>query len=399
MKLLLNTLFLCFTTNNCIVKSTNPFYKLPILSRIAKWASKRLSFSSVSNINVLPINVDTNTAVSTVSDVSTVSKQNIFDLNWYVIGYPNDFSRQYPVKRNVWGRNYVIWKNSNNKYCAIDDACTHRGASLSAGKLNDGCVVCPYHGYEYDSMGELKKVPGLASFQCSYMKNTKYYQVVEKNGWIYLNISPFTKTSDTEPFEENIFNESEIHEKMSVIYTNLEYNCYSRLVSENSLDIMHIAFVHTFGNSENPSPIFEIPPTKLSHPNHFKTVYIYESGKKSITNKVYGIKHIKVENEFVLPHTTVARVIFGEYINTVVTFATPIGTNKTQLYVKTYRNYWQNWVGDIITRYLMDKTMWEDKTVIETIDPTMMDGIFNMKYDKLQNTYKTQYKNLEQRVF
>jgi phenylpropionate dioxygenase-like ring-hydroxylating dioxygenase large terminal subunit len=359
-----------------------------------KWATKLIKSPKIeTNQIVLP----------TISEDKTVkiSIQDVYDLNWYVIGYPSDFTTHRPVKRTIWGRNYVIWKtldeNNNYKYNALDDACTHRGASLSTGNLNDGCATCPYHGYEYNSMGELSKVPGLENFQSSYMKNTKYYHVIEKNGWIFLNISPFTKSENSREIllEEHIFEEKEVSENMSVTYTDLEYDCYSRLVSENSLDIMHIAFVHTFGNSENPSPIFEIPPTKLNdHPNHYKTVYIYESGKHSITNKVYGMKHIKVETEFVLPHTTIARVIFGEYINTVVTFATPIDTQKTRLYVKTYRNYWRNGFGDIITRYLMDKTMLEDKSIIETIDPSMMDGNFNMKYDKLQNTYKTQYKKL-----
>ena len=40
----------------------------------------------------------------------------------------------------------------------------------------------------------------------------------------------------------------------------------------------------------------------------------------------------------------------------------------------------------------MHTTMLEDKSIVEHIDPRYMDGKFNMKYDKLQNTYKTLYK-------
>ena len=111
-----------------------------------------------------------------------------------------------------------------------------------------------------------------------------------------------------------------------------------------------------------------------------------------MAKKLFGFKDLKIENEFVLPHTTIARVIFGDYVSTVMTFALPINENKSRLFVKTYRNFWYNEFGDKITRDLMYKTMLQDKAVVEAIDKSCMDGKFNMKYDKLQNTYKSFYK-------
>ncbi|HEX7663205.1 MAG TPA: Rieske 2Fe-2S domain-containing protein [Polyangiaceae bacterium] len=32
---------------------------------------------------------------------------------------------------------------------AIEDACNHAGASLSEGPIEDGCVMCPMHGYVF----------------------------------------------------------------------------------------------------------------------------------------------------------------------------------------------------------------------------------------------------------
>ena len=93
-----------------------------------------------------------------------------------------------------------------------------------------------------------------------------------------------------------------------------------------------------------------------------------------------------------MPHTTVARVIFGEFVSTVITFALPIGDNKSKLFVKTYRNFWKNSFGDIITKNTMYNTMLQDKLVVESIDNRFIDGKFNMKFDKLQNTYKSFYK-------
>jgi len=47
----------------------------------------------------------------------------------------------------------------------------------------------------------------------------------------------------------------------------------------------------------------------------------------------------------------------------------------------------------------MYTTMLQDKAVVEGIDPEFMDGKFNMKFDKLQNTYKTVYNRFVHSVF
>lgn len=37
----------------------------------------------------------------------------------------------------------------NGRYYAIDDVCPHMGASLGAGQLCDGVVVCPWHAWRF----------------------------------------------------------------------------------------------------------------------------------------------------------------------------------------------------------------------------------------------------------
>jgi len=323
--------------------------------------------------------------------------QDKYDLQWYVIGETKSFLTNVPKKIKVWNTNYVVWKNENNTFIGLDDVCPHKGASLSGGVVCNNHVVCPYHGYEFNTDGILSKVPGI-NFQPSPVYDIDKYNVVEKNGWVYLNTLKVNPKNDdctcSEPCDihkENIFVEPEIAQNCSSVFLEMEYNCYSRVLSENSLDVMHIAFVHTFGNAERPNPIREEPP-KLVGPNHYKSTYYYEAGEESMARKVFNVKDLIIENEFVLPHTTIARVIFGDQISTVVTFALPIGENKSKLFVKTYRNFWQNQFGDIITQNTMYNTMLQDKVVVEGIDSRFMEGKFNMKFDKLQNTYKSFYK-------
>jgi phenylpropionate dioxygenase-like ring-hydroxylating dioxygenase large terminal subunit len=322
-----------------------------------------------------------------------LTDQNKYDLQWYVIGTKADFSKNIPKKTTIWNKNYVVWRNGDNQYIGLDDVCPHKGASLSGGKVCNNHVICPYHGYEFDENGKLDKVPGI-SFHPSPVYDVSKYQVIEKNGWVYLNTySDIAKIDNSTglPYTENIYVEPEVVRNDSAVFLDMDFNCYSRIVSENSLDVMHIGFVHTFGNSKNPAPV-EVHPPKEVGPNHFKTSYLYEAGDKSFARKIFGAKDLRIENEFILPHTTIARVIFGPFISTVITFALPINENKSKLFVKTYRNFWPNQLGDMVTENWMFNTMLQDKLVIENIDSRFMEGKFNMRFDKLQNTYKTFYK-------
>ena len=314
-----------------------------------------------------------------------------YDLQWYVIGTKNEFVTNEPKKITVWNKNYVVWKMQDNTFVGLDNVCSHKGASLAGGVVYNNSLVCPYHGYEFDQNGTLTKVPGIC-FQPSPNYNVAKFNVIEKNGWVYLNTySDDVKHLTDFSTEHNIVTEEEVIRNDSVVDLKMEFNCYSRILSENSLDVMHIGFVHTFGNRKRPAPIEIHPPVQIG-PNHYKTSYTYQAGEESLARKFFGVKDLVIENEFILPHTTIARVIFGESISTVVTFALPINDKKSILYVKTYRNFWKNQFGDKITRNMMYNTMLQDRLVIENIDQRFMDGKFNMKFDKLQNTYKSFYK-------
>jgi len=331
----------------------------------------------------------------------------LYDLSWYVIGESNSFNKNKPYKITVWDHDYVIWKDDNNTYFAMDNHCSHRGAPLSNGRLlKNGNIMCGYHGYEFNNSGVLCKVPGL-NFTSNPCKNQKSYNIVEQDNLIYLNT--FGKTSNNFN-RNNIFQEPEaINSSFRKIMLEFNFNAYGRVISENSLDVMHIGFVHTFGNRENPSPIKEIPPYLVKDENntnnifHYRTEYLYQSGKNSMAKTVFKSDKLTIQNEFILPHTTVARVIFGNYISTVITNVLPINNTHSKLFVKTYRNFWCsassdlrsfniNTIGDLITRNMMYNTVLQDKGIIENIKLKYIDGRFNLKYDKLQNVYRAFYK-------
>lgn len=47
------------------------------------------------------------------------------------------------------GDRMVAVFNDGGRYFAIDDFCPHMGASLAAGYLEKGAVVCPWHAWKF----------------------------------------------------------------------------------------------------------------------------------------------------------------------------------------------------------------------------------------------------------
>jgi len=59
----------------------------------------------------------------------------------------------------VEGHRIALFRDRDRIY-AIDDECTHQGAPLSEGSVEDGEVECPWHGSRFDlASGEVREDP------------------------------------------------------------------------------------------------------------------------------------------------------------------------------------------------------------------------------------------------
>jgi nitrite reductase/ring-hydroxylating ferredoxin subunit len=65
------------------------------------------------------------------------------------------------MKKVSVDENEILVTNIDGNYFAIDDTCSHAGATLSEGKLEDSIITCDWHGAKFDCKnGKLVKFPG-----------------------------------------------------------------------------------------------------------------------------------------------------------------------------------------------------------------------------------------------
>mgnify|MGYP001185361181 FL=1 len=66
-----------------------------------------------------------------------------------LVGKTSDIPSGKMVMVSADGRDILV-TNVDGNYYAMDDTCSHAGASLSEGSLNGSTLVCPWHGSTWD---------------------------------------------------------------------------------------------------------------------------------------------------------------------------------------------------------------------------------------------------------
>ena len=78
---------------------------------------------------------------------------------WYAVLEAKELKKNKLIGVTRLSEKLVFWRDENNEIACIFDKCCHRGASLSAGKIINNHVECPFHGFQYDSSGKVKVIP------------------------------------------------------------------------------------------------------------------------------------------------------------------------------------------------------------------------------------------------
>lgn len=67
----------------------------------------------------------------------------------HVVGSTDEVSEGSPLVVNVDDEEIAIFYE-NGEYFAMNNVCPHQGGPLGDGKVEDNCVYCPWHGWEFD---------------------------------------------------------------------------------------------------------------------------------------------------------------------------------------------------------------------------------------------------------
>jgi phenylpropionate dioxygenase-like ring-hydroxylating dioxygenase large terminal subunit len=155
---------------------------------------------------------------------------------WFAVANLADVPEDKPHAVELLGRKVVLWK-AGSQVLAWEDLCIHRGARLSLGRVEGGCLRCPYHGWTYDATGACVRIPAHPRQVPPPRAKAKGYACREAYGWIWVAL------------EEPASGVPHFPEWGSKDYRNFVRGPYriraqGPRVIENFLDLAHFAFVH-----------------------------------------------------------------------------------------------------------------------------------------------------------
>lgn len=81
----------------------------------------------------------------------------------------------------------AIYKHENKLY-AIHNVCKHQGGPLGEGKILDGCITCPWHGYQY--------LPQNGQSPPPFTEKVSTYDVKVMNDEVWLNPTPYAEGTE-----------------------------------------------------------------------------------------------------------------------------------------------------------------------------------------------------------
>lgn len=167
---------------------------------------------------------------------------------WYPIAYAHEVGTE-PHPFRIFGEDHVAWRPAPGEPVhAAADECPHRSARLSQGWVEDGCLVCPYHGWRFDGTGACVEIPAAGSdAPVPPRAHTASVLADERYGLVWVCVGLPREPIPTLPEAEDP-GYTLIHEMFETWSA-----CAPRII-DNALDVSHVAWVHrnSVGSSSAP---------------------------------------------------------------------------------------------------------------------------------------------------
>ena len=167
-----------------------------------------------------------------------------FPEGWYFVASRKAVQRAGLIQKTWMGENIVAWADPDGRICVAEAICPHLGADLgpaAGGQVCDGRLVCPFHGYEFDTTGQCVATPFAPAPRTARLR---VFETHEIHGLIFawwgIDGRPPQWTLPTEPLDQDGWCDYEI--------TTLRFPGHPQETTENSVDLAHLRYVHGYDN-------------------------------------------------------------------------------------------------------------------------------------------------------
>ena len=171
-----------------------------------------------------------------------------FPEGWYLVTTRETLLREKLIEKKWMGEDIVAWRDGEGRVCVAESVCPHLGSGLGpkvGGRICDGRLVCPFHGFEFDTTGQCVATPNAPAPKAARLA---VYETREILGmvfaWYGLGGRPAHWFLPDDPPAGAEWGE--------LGYRTLRFHSHPQETAENSVDIGHLRYVHGY---ENVNPV------------------------------------------------------------------------------------------------------------------------------------------------
>jgi renierapurpurin 18,18'-hydroxylase len=170
---------------------------------------------------------------------NTVREVGINPNYWYAVGWAEQLKPLTVIKVMVWQQAIALYRDGSGQVHALEDACPHRGVELHKGQVKGCHLVCPYHGWEFNSDGDCVNIPYLPEGQKLPTASAQSYPVQEKYGilWVFpgdLDLADAVPILDIPEYGRP---------DLLMIPITGHFKAHFSICNENAMDVFH-GFLH-----------------------------------------------------------------------------------------------------------------------------------------------------------
>ncbi len=275
---------------------------------------------------------------------------------WTPVALAAELRHGRPLGVRVAGTALVLFRRPDGAPAALLDRCPHRGASLSLGRLVDGCLECPFHGWRFDAGGNVVAVPWNPDAKLANLSATSV-PARELGGqiWIYTRLhgAPASEPSVDEALHDP-------HTRVSGIA--VEWRCHWTRAMENMLDWPHLPFVHrhTIGKGLAPLVDGRMDVIVEDHPWGFRTRTTIDGAPRD------GMLDFRWPNQMNLHIPLRNRRLL------LMVACVPVDDTTTHLMLTSARSFLTHpWLDYFFNRANL-RIAAEDRAIVESSDPALV---------------------------
>jgi phenylpropionate dioxygenase-like ring-hydroxylating dioxygenase large terminal subunit len=288
---------------------------------------------------------------------------------WYPICTTAELTADAPVKARVLALPFVAFRDAGGQAHVLSDTCVHRGGALSKGRVVNGRVACPYHGWQFDGSGRCALIPSLgAEGNIPARAKVDSYPVVERYGIVFAFLGDLSESERPAPYEVTEYDQPGWRPGL----VTFDINAYFERSIENGLDPVHNEFVHTLqGNIR-----FRPDRMSVTTDEWSSTVFVRMDPPKKGTTALENLRndldpeHFSASSGHYGANTLITRIslskdnVFVQYF-----FEQPIDDSHTRIFFLNMRNCMLEEANDARMEKINLAIADEDIAVITKLNP------------------------------